>query len=124
MAQARISGENISEAEQIANACGQYEFIDLSKINTKAKGAMISSAIGTATGLTGTIMSASANTDKVRSDNSDAGKQKEKNLNLGSNILAGATTAASATATIFNATQIAAIKKVAEVATNCTGVLK
>ena len=124
MAQARISGENISEAEQIANACGQYEFIDLSKINTKAKGAMISSAIGTATGITGTIMSASANTDKVRSDNSDAGKQKEKNLNLGSNILAGATTAASATATVFNATQIAAIKKVAEVATNCTGVLQ
>lgn len=122
--QARISGENISEAEQIANACGQYEFIDLSKINTKAKGAMISSAIGTATGITGTIVSASANTDKVRSDNSDAGKQKEKNLNLGSNILAGATTAASATATVFNATQIAAIKKVAEVATNCTGVLK
>jgi hypothetical protein len=124
MAQARISGENISEAEQIANACGQYEFIDLSKINTKAKGAMISSAIGTATGITGTIMSASANTDNVRSDNSDAGKQKEKNLNLGSNILAGATTAASATATVFNATQIAAIKKVAEVATNCTGVLQ
>ena len=124
MAQARISGENISEAEQIANACGQYEFIDLSKINTKAKGAMISSAIGTATGLTGTIVSASANTDNVRSDNTADGKQKEKNLNLTSNILAGATTAASATATVFNATQIAAIKKVAEVATNCTGVLK
>lgn len=122
--QARISGENISEAEQIANACGQYEFIDLSKINTKAKGAMISSAIGTATGLTGTIVSASANTDKVRSDNTADGKQKEKNLNLTSNILAGATTAASATATVFNATQISAIKKVAEVATNCTGVLK
>ena len=122
--QARISGENISEAEQIANTCGQYEFIDLSKINTKAKGAMISSAIGTATGLTGTIVSASANTDKVRSDNTADGKQKEKNLNLTSNILAGATTAASATATVFNATQISAIKKVAEVATNCTGVLK
>lgn len=124
MAQARISGENISEAEQIASACGQYEFIDLSKINTKAKGAMISSAIGAATGATGTIMSASANSDKTRNDNSDAGKQKEKNLNLTSNILAGATTAASATATIFNATQIGAIKKVAEVAANCTGVLK
>ena len=124
MVQARISGENISEAEQIASACGQYEFVDLSKINTKAKGAMISSAIGAATGATGTIMSASANSDKTRNDNSDAGKQKEKNLNLTSNILAGATTAASATATIFNATQIAAIKKVAEVAANCTGVLK
>ena len=85
---------------------------------------MISSAIGTATGLTGTIVSASANTDKVRSDNTADGKQKEKNLNLTSNILAGATTAASATATVFNATQISAIKKVAEVATNCTGVLK
>ena len=33
-------------------------------------------------------------------------------------------TAASATATVFNATQIAAIKKVAKVSESCTGVLK
>ena len=122
--QAQINGEDVSEAIQIANACGQYEYADLSKINTKAKGAMISSAIGATTGITGTIFSATANTDKTRNDNSDAGKQKEKNLNLTSNILAGATTAASATATVFNATQISAIKKVVEIAANCTEVLQ
>ena len=75
-------------------------------------------------GLAGTLTSASANSDKVRDDNSDSGKQKEKTLNTASNVLAGATAAASATATVFNATQIKAIKQVAEVASKCTEVLR
>ena len=85
---------------------------------------MISSTVGAATGLAGTVTSAMANTDKTRKDNTESGKQKEKNLNTAANVLAGATTAASATATVFNATQISAIKKVAAVAEKCTGVLK
>ena len=122
--QARINGEDISEAQSIETACSEFEYVDLSKINKRAKGAMISSGIGAATGLAGTLTSASANSDKVRDDNSDSGKQTEKTLNTASNVLAGATAAASATATIFNATQIKAIKQVAEVAAKCTGVLK
>lgn len=122
--QARINGEDVSEAESIASACGEYEYVDLSKINNRAKGAMISSTVGAATGLAGTVTSAMANTDKTRNDNTESGKQKEKNLNTASNVLAGATTVASATATVFNATQISAIKKVAAVAEKCTGVLK
>lgn len=124
MMQARINGEDVSEAETIASACGEYEYVDISKINTKAKGAMISSAVGATTGLAGTVVSAAANTDKTRNDNTGTGKQKEKNLNATANVLAGATTVASATATVFNATQISAIKKVANVAEKCTGVLK
>ena len=61
---------------------------------------------------------------KTRNDNSDSGKQKEKNLNTASNVLSVGATAASVTATVFNATQIAAIKKVAKVSEACTGVLK
>ena len=122
--QARINGEDVSEAQSIETACSEFEYVDLSKINKRAKGAMISSGIGAATGLAGTLTSASANSDKVRDDNSDSGKQTEKTLNTASNVLAGATAAASATATIFNATQIKAIKQVAEVAAKCTGVLK
>lgn len=122
--QARINGEDVSEAESIASACGEYEYVDVSKINNRAKGAMISSTVGAATGLAGTVTSAMANTDKTRNDNTESGKQKEKNLNTASNVLAGATTVASATATVFNATQISAIKKVASVAEKCTGVLK
>ena len=122
--QARINGEDISEAQSIESTCSEFEYVDLSKINKRAKGAMVSSGIGAAAGLAGTLTSASANNDKVRDDNSDSGKQKEKNLNTASNVLAGASAAASATATIFNATQIKAIKQVAEVASKCTGVLK
>ena len=122
--QARINGEDISEAESIASACGEYEYVDVSKINNRAKGAMISSTVGAATGLAGTVTSAMANTNKTRNDNTESGKQKEKNLNTAANVLAIGTTAASATATVFNATQISAIKKVAAVAEKCTGVLK
>ncbi len=122
--QARINGEDVSEAQSIASACGEYEYVDVSKINNRARGAMISSTVGAATGLAGTVTSAMANTDKTRNDNTESGKQKEKNLNTAANVLAIGTTAASATATVFNATQISAIKKVAAVAEKCTGVLK
>ena len=122
--QARFNGEDISEANTIVDACQEYDYIDISSINKRAKGAMVSSIVGATTGLVGTVTSAVANTDKTRNDNTDAEKQKEKNLNNASNVLAGASTVASATATIFNATQISAIKKVAAVAEKCTGVLK
>lgn len=122
--QAKFNGEDVSEANTIADACKEYDYVDISPINKRAKGAMISSVVGATTGLAGTVTSAMANTDATRNDNTDAGKQKEKNLNTASNVLAGASTVASATATVFNATQISAIKKVATVAEKCTGVLK
>ena len=124
MMQARMNGEDISEAQEIVNACGDFEYSDLSKINTRGKGAAISAGVGAATGLAGTVVSASANSEGVRGDNTADGKQKEKNLNTAANVLSGTTTAASATAMVFNATQIKAIKQVAEVASKCTGVLK
>ena len=120
MMQARLNGEDITEAQSIVDACSEYKYVDVSKIDNRAKGAMISSVVGAGLGLAGTITSASANSKDVRDGDSD----KEKNLNTASNVLSGVTTAASATATVFNATQISAIKKVAEVAEKCTGVLK
>ena len=124
--QARINGEDISEAQSIETACSEFEYVDLSKINKRAKGAMISSGIGAATGLAGTITSVAANSENVREQKTADGLRtdKEKNLNTASNVLAGATAAASGVATVFNATQIKAIKQVAEVAAKCTGVLK
>lgn len=122
--QARFNGEDISEANTIADACKEFDYVDITPINKRAKGAMISSVVGATTGLAGTVTSAVANTDKTRNDNTDAGKQKEKNLNTASNVLAGTSTLASGVATVFNATQISAIKKVAAVAEKCTGVLK
>ncbi|MBP5485797.1 MAG: hypothetical protein J6Y07_03775 [Alphaproteobacteria bacterium] len=123
-AQAQLDGIDINEATQIINACDGFNTVDISKINVRADGAKIAGIVGATTGLTGTITSAVANTDATRQDNTDSGKQRERNLNTASNVLAGASTVASATATVFNATQIKAIKDIADVATKCTGALK
>ncbi len=122
--QAQVYSEDVSEAREILNACGEYNYVDLDKITNRSKGAMISSIVGATTGAAGTVTSAMANSNNVRDDNDDTGKKKEKNLNTAANVLSGATTVASATATVFNATQISAIKKVANIAKKCTGVLK
>lgn len=129
-AQARIDGVDVGEANAIISACEGFETVDISKINARAKGAMVSSIVGATTGLAGTITSGVANSKSIRKDNidvsqkTDADWNKERNLNTTANVLAGASTVASATATAFNATQISAIKKVAEVAQQCTEVLK
>lgn len=107
-------------ADNIVSACSDYEMVDLSKIDNRSKGAMLSSTIGATTGIVGTIISASANSQKVR----DGDATKEKNLNTASNVLAGTTTVASATATMFNAAQIKAIKYAANVADICEEALK
>ena len=110
----------LANADKIITACRDYEYIDIKPINKHATGAAVASGIGVGTGVVGTITSAVANTDKTR-----AGDEKtEKNLNTTANLMSGASTVASATATIFNATQISAIKKVATVAEACEGALK
>ena len=121
---AKMNGENVNEAESIYKACREYEYVDISPINKRGKGAMISSSIGAGLGGIGTITSGVANSEKIRNDNTESGKKKEKDLNTTSNVLAVGATAASATATVFNATQISAIKKVSAVAEKCTEVLK
>lgn len=121
---AKVNGEDISEAKEIYNACREYEFVDVSPINKRADATMVASSVGAVVGGVGAITSGMANSEKIRNNNTDAGKQKEKNLNKTSNVLAAGLTAASATATVFSATQIAAIKKVAKVSEFCTGALK
>ncbi len=113
----------LATANKIITNCRDWEFVDLSPINKRATGAAVSGGAGAALAVIGAITSASANSNSVRSDNSDAGKQKEKNLNTASNVLAGGATAASGVATVFNATQISAIKKAAEMADKCEGAL-
>lgn len=114
------SDAELNRAEKIINACGKWEYVNLGVINKKSTGATIASGVGVGTGVVGTIASASANSKQVRAGDAD----KEKNLNTTANILAGGTAVASGVATVFNATQIGAIKKAAQVAENCEEVLK
>lgn len=122
--QARIDGSatdtDLARAENIIRACDAWTTVDVSSINKRSKGATVSSGIGAGLGLAGTITSASANSKDVHDGDSD----KEKNLNTAANVLAGGTMAASLSATIFNATQINAIKHAATVADECEGALR
>ncbi|MBE6456346.1 MAG: hypothetical protein E7008_00140 [Alphaproteobacteria bacterium] len=122
--QARISktvtDADLARAENIIHACDAWTTVDISSINKRSTGATVSSGIGAGLGLAGTITSASANSDGVRDGDAD----KEKKLNAAANVLAGGTTAAGLSATIFNATQISAIKRAATVADECEGALK
>lgn len=121
---AKYEGQDISEASHIQSVCGGFEYVDIDKINKRATGAMVSSVVGAGTGVVGTITSALANSKNIRDDDTVDGRVKEQNLNTASNILATGSTVASASATIFNATQIKAIKDVASVAQQCSEVLK
>ncbi len=113
------TNEEIANANKIISACNKYNIADVEKINSRATGATVASGVGAATGLTGTITSGLANSDKGRED-----ADKAKKLNTVSNVLAGATTVASLTSTVFNATQIAAAKRVIETAEQCEEALK
>jgi len=114
----------LQKAVNVMEQCGAWSDVDLSSINDKSKGAAISGGTGAALALAGMITSASANSESVRSDDTDEGKAKEKNLNTASNILAGGTSAASLVSTVFSATQISAIKKAASVAEKCEEALQ
>lgn len=122
--QSIVNGEDVSEARNIYRACAEYEFVDVTPIVKRGTGSAISSGVGAAAGAAGAVVSGVANTDKIRENDTWAGKNKEKNLNTAANVLAIGATAASLTSTVFNATQIAAIKKVAAVSEKCTSVLK
>ena len=113
--QSKMNGENVDEANAIYDACIEYKYTDLSVLKKRAKGAEISSALGGATGAVGIITSAVAN---------KSSGEKERKLDTASNILAGGATVLTGGATVFNAMQISAVKRVADVAQRCESLLK
>ena len=70
------------------------------------------------TGFAGTTISAIANKNNINND------KKGKNLNTSANILAGTSTVASAVSTGLNIAQLHNIKKIIEVASECSKALK
>ena len=117
---ARLSGDDVFDSKEIIDACGQYKYIDITSINNRARNAEISSIVTAATGATGAVLSGMANSNSVR----EHGGEKEKNLNISSNVMSVGATVSGGVATIFNATQISLIKKTAEVAASCSKALK
>lgn len=107
------------QSQNIITNCGEWRTVNLNNINKRSTNATVSSGVGAGVGLIGTIISAKANTQNTRQGDDN----KEKNLNTAANIMAGGATVASGVATIFNASQISAIKHAVEIADKCEGVL-
>jgi hypothetical protein len=120
----KLNGEDVSGYQRVVDVCQEYKYVDLSVVNKRATGALVSSAVATTTGVTGTILSAIANGKKIREDNTESGKEKEKKLNSSANVFAAGTTIASASSTVFNALQIKELKKIINVAEQCGETLK
>ena len=111
-------------ATKILGACTGYNKNNINTVKNKMTASAIISGIGTATGATGTITSAMANSQKVREDDSVKGKKKEKNLNRDVEVGAGITTGTSLSTTVISATAIADAKKDSKMAEECEAVLK
>lgn len=115
-----VSNDDMARIETIIRVCEEWAILDLSKIDGKATGALVSNVIGAGAGAAGVATSAVANGDEMRY----SGTKKEEKLNTASNVLAGTATAAGAVATLFNASQINTIKRASMVANACEGALK
>ncbi len=115
IAQAKIENVNFTEAQRIYEVCSEYKYLDLSSLQKRTKGAQITSAVGAGTGFVGVITSAVANKSQ---------DEKERKLDTVSNVLAGGATLLSGGATVFNAIQITAVKKLVDVADRCENSLK
>ena len=119
-----VEEEKLVHAREITSVCTGFDKDNINTLKTQMTASAIVSGIGTATAGAGTITSAMANSKKVREDDSEKGRKKEKGLNLASNILAGVTMGTSATSTVLSATAISKAKKDSKMAEECEAVLK
>ncbi len=107
----------IVAADNIGNACKGFDIAGINAIKNSMTASAVISGIGTATAITGTTTSAIANTQKM------AGTDKQKKLDLTSNIMAGITTGTSLTTTAVSGAVIGKVKAAIAVAKNCEAAL-
>ena len=87
-------------------------------------GSAVVSGIGTLASGTGIVTSLLANKDEIRNDDSEAGQEKERNLNLVSNIMAGITTGTSITSTGLSGVSLVKAQEDSDRAEKCEEILK
>lgn len=121
---ADLQAMNISQ--NILSKCGEYQYLDLSKLNSLAKGAVVTNSVGAVSGTVATITSALGNSKKISEMDVIGTEDAKKNmqLNMASNVIGGVTTAASLTGTALNASQIVEAKKIVNVSKECEETLK
>ncbi len=121
--EAAVKPEIITTAQNIISSCTGFDEGNIKTLKNMMTASAVVSGIGTTAAGTGTVTSFMANTDKVRNNDSEEGKAKEKKLNLVSNIAAGVATGTSATSTTLSAISLTKAKKDSETAERCESAL-
>lgn len=111
----------VNKIDNISTWCRPINVMDVEKIEKRMTATMGTGIAGAVIGVAGTATSAFANSDKVRDDDTDDGKQKEKKLNTASNVLAGANVATGAVETGLSISLISLSKKLIQQAELCQG---
>ncbi len=109
----------VNKIDGVTTWCQQIDISDIEKIEKRMNAVMGTAIAGTAIGVAGTATSAAANSNKIRTDDSEHGKQKEKNLNTASNVLAGANIVTGATEMGFSISAASLSKKLIKQAKLC-----
>lgn len=114
-----IENPIVQKLENIKTWCKDMDAKEIEKFETQQTVVMGTSIAGAVTGVAGTATSAAANTNKIRNDNTEHGRKKEKNLNTTANVMAGATTVLSGVSTGFNIASLSKINKIIKQAKLC-----
>jgi len=105
--------------KKAASECNMLSPENMEKVSKKNQVSSIVSGVNIGTGAAGTIVSAVANSNNVRNNDSEQGQRKEKNLNTAANVLAGTSAAASGVSTVFNATTLKSINNNLRASESC-----
>lgn len=124
-----LENPNVRKLNDIKNYCGNIEIASVEKIEKRMKSVMGTSVAGVVVGTVGTITSAAANSDKYMDINNkmtltDEDRNKQKNLNTTSNVMAGANIVTGAVETGLNVSLINLTKKLISQAQLCEEVLR
>lgn len=103
--------------------CGTLNVADIEKIEKQMTVVMGTGVAGGVVGAVGVGTSVAANTDKIRNDNTDAGKKREKTLNTVANVASGTNVVIGAVGTGFNISLINLTKKMMRAAQQCEDTL-
>lgn len=118
-----IENPILSEFNDTIQMCGALNVADVEKIEKRMTVVMGTSIGGAVVGAIGTGTSIAANTDAVRNNDTESGKQKEKALNTTANVSAGLATATDAVGTGFNISLITLTRKMLKAAERCEDTL-
>jgi hypothetical protein len=106
-------------AREIMINCPGFDTGVVESIQNQLRTTTVISAVGAGVAAAGTITSAMANSKSVREGTDEAAAQKERNLNVASNIAAGVSTATSGISAILSGITGERVRSQAQIAARC-----